>query len=144
MKTLTRWMAPAVLATGLGFAALAVPQQAQAQDAVSRVLVDVADVILRGGQPYYRHGNYGPNDRLVVQRDRYGRPIYYRTVHRGSPPRGNAYGYYRNGPGSHGSTKCNKNGKCKTTYYDPRHDRGGNKGRHDRRDGYVYRGDRRW
>lgn len=148
MKTLTRWMAPAVLATGFGLGAMAVPQQAQAQDALSRVLVDVADVILRGGQPYYRHGNYGANDRLVMQRDRYGRPVYYRTVQRAGPPYGNAYGYYRNGPGSRGDTKCNKNGKCKTTYYDPRYDRDGRYGynsRYDRDDGrYRYDDRRRW
>ena len=135
MKTLTRWMAPAVLAAGFGMGAMAVPQQAQAQD-LTRVIVDVADVILRGGQPYYRHGNYGQNDRLIVQRDRYGRPIYYRTVHRSGPPYGNAYGYYRNGPGANASTKCNKKGKCKTTYYDPRRDRDRYNARYDRDDRY--------
>ena len=80
MKTLTRWMAPAVLAAGFGMGAMALPQQAHAQDALTRVLVDVSDVILRGGQPYYRHGNYGPDDRLIVQRDRYGRPVYYLSL----------------------------------------------------------------
>ena len=142
MKTLTRWMAPAVIAAGFGLGAMAVPQQAQAQDALTRVIVDVADVILRGGQPYYRYGNYGPNDQLVMQRDRYGRPVYYRTV-RSGPPYGNAYGYYRNGPGK-ADTKCNKKGKCKTTYYDPRHDRDGRYGyvRHDR-NGRYWDG-RRW
>lgn len=145
MKSLTRWMAPAVLAAGFGLGALAVPQQAQAQDALTRVLVDVADVMMRGGQPYYRHGNYSPNDRLTMQRDRYGRPIYYRTVHRAGPPYGNAYGYYRNGPGSNRNVKCNKHGKCKATYYDPRQDRRGygyNDYRRDDRYGY-YRDDRR-
>ena len=160
MKTLTRWIAPAVLATGFGLGAMAVPQQAQAQDALSRVLVDVADVILRGGQPYYRHGTYGANDRLVMQRDRYGRPVYYRTVQRAGPPYGNAYGYYRNGQRagppygnaygyyrngqrSQGNTKCNKNGKCQTTYYDPRYDRNGYTGRYDR-DDRRYGDSRRW
>ena len=144
MKTMTRWMAPTLLAAGIGIGALAVPQQAQAQDAMTRVLVDVADVILRGGQPYYRYGNYGPNDRLIVQHDRYGRPIYYRNVYRAGPPYGNAYGYYRNGAGSRDKVKCNKRGKCTVTYYDPRRDRDGY--RDDRRDdryGY-YRDDRRW
>lgn len=143
MKTLTRWMAPTVMAAGFGLGAMAVPQQAQAQDALSRVLVDVADVILRGGQPYYRHGNYGVNDRLVMQRDRYGRPVYYRTVQRAGPPYGNAYGYYRNGQRSQGNTKCNKNGKCQTTYYDPRYDRNGYTGRYDR-DDRRYGDNRRW
>jgi hypothetical protein len=118
MQILTRWFAPALLAAGLGFGAMA-PAPAQAQDSLTRVLVDVADVVFNGGTPYYRYGNYSPDDRLVVGRDAYGRPIYYRQVpygyrygdrydrdgdgryDRGGPPYGNAYGYYRNGPGSH-------------------------------------------
>ena len=136
--SLTKMLAPAVLAAGLGMAAIAAPAPAQAQsDDLVRVLVNVADVVLRGNTPYYRHGDYGYNDRLTMQRDRYGNPVYYRyiprEVYRQGPPYGNAYGYYRNGPGSNGHTKCNKHGKCKTTYYDPRHDRD------DR-----YRDDRRW
>jgi hypothetical protein len=126
MQILTRWFAPALLAAGLGFGAMA-PAPAHAQDSLARVLVDVADVVFNGGTPYYRYGNYGPGDRLVVGRDAYGRPIYYRQVpyayrdgnrgyydrydhddgryrshrrHHGAPPYGNAYGYYRNGPGS--------------------------------------------
>ena len=135
---LTRYLAPAVLAASLGAAAIAAPAPAQAQsDDLVRVLVNVADVVLRGNTPYYRYGDYGYNDRLTMQRDRYGNPVYYRyiprEVYRQGPPYGNAYGYYRNGPGSNGLTKCNKHGKCKTTYYDPRHDRD------DR-----YRDDRRW
>ena len=128
--SLTKMLAPAVLAAGLGMAAIAAPAPAQAQsDDLVRVLVNVADVVLRGDTPYYRHGNYGYNDRLVMQRDRYGNPVYYRYVprnasYRQGPPYGNAYGYYRNGPGK-ADTKCNKKGKCKTTYYDPRHDRDG-------------------
>ena len=68
------------------------------------MLVDVADVVLRGGQPYYRYGDYGYDDRLIVGRDRYGRPVYYRIViaaglrsptTRIGPPYGNAYGYDR-------------------------------------------------
>lgn len=85
---------------------------------------------MRGGQPYYRHGNYSQNDRLVVQRDRYGRPVYYRMA-RSGPPYGNAYGYHRNGAGNR-DVKCNKHGKCKVTYYDPRYDR--DRRGHDRRD----------
>jgi hypothetical protein len=142
MNMLSRWFAPAVLAAGLGFGAMT-PAPVQAQDSLTRVLVDVADVVLRSGVPYYRYGDYGYNDRLVAGRDRYGRLVYYRTVPRGydsryrsGPPYGNAYGYYRNGPGSR-DTKCNKHGKCKVQYYDPRYDRD----RHDRHDRWD---DRRW
>lgn len=137
--SLTKMLAPAVLAAGLGIAAIAAPAPAQAQsDDLVRVLVNVADVVLRGSTPYYRHGDYGYDDRLTMQRDRYGNPVYYRYVpreaYRQGPPYGNAYGYYRNGPGSNGHTKCNKKGKCKTTYYDARYDRD------DRYEDY----DRRW
>ena len=129
MITLPRWLAPAVLATGLGIAGFTpTPAQAQGDDLV-RVIVDIADVVLRGGQPYYRYGDYGYDDRLIVSRDRYGRPVYYRQVPshvRSGPPYGNAYGYHRNrGYPVTGTqrTKCNKNGKCTVTYYDPRQDR---------------------
>ena len=136
MNHLTRLLAPAALAASLGMAAFAAPAPAPAQDSLSRVLVDIADVVFRGNDPYYRHGRYERHDRLVVERDRYGRPVYYRYApvqHRGSPPRGVAHGYWRNGPGSQRvnyrhnprgeSVKCNKNGKCKVEYYDPRYDR---------------------
>ena len=91
MISLSRYLAPAVLAASLGVAALAAPAPAQAQsDDLVRVLVDVADVVLRSGQPYYRYGDYGYDDRLVMQRDRYGRPVYYRyvprEVYRQGPP----------------------------------------------------------
>ena len=98
MVTVSRWLAPAVLAAGLGVAGLApAPAQAQSND-LARVIVDIADVVLRGGVPYYRHSNYGYEDRLIVVRDRYGRPTYYRNV-----PRGNAHGYLRQraGPPQH-------------------------------------------
>ncbi|HEY0661709.1 MAG TPA: hypothetical protein VGD21_10395 [Lysobacter sp.] len=125
MAIMTRWLASAVLAAGLGMAALSpTPAYAQSGDDLVRVIVDVADVIVRGGYPYYRYGNYGYNDRLIVVRDRYGRPVYYReiprTAYRNGPPYGNAYGYWRNGPGSR-NMKCNKHGKCQ--YYDARYDR---------------------
>jgi hypothetical protein len=148
MTILSRWFAPAVLAAGLGFGAMA-PAPVQAQDALTRVLVDLADVVINNGTPYYRYGNYGYNDRLIVARDRYGRPVYYRQVpygyndrvaydrygrridysnrysgYRSGPPYGNAYGYYRNGPGSR-DYKCNKHGKCKPRHYDS------HRGRHD-------------
>ena len=78
MATVTRWLATTALAAGLGLASLAAPAPAHAQDGndLARVMVNVADVIFRSGDPYYRYGNYGYNDRLTVERDRYGRPIY--------------------------------------------------------------------
>ena len=91
--TLTRWILPAVLATGFVATALA-PAPARANDDLVRVIVDVADVMMRGSTPYYRHGNYGQNDRLLVSYDRYGRPVYYRNV----PRRHHAY---RPGPPPH-------------------------------------------
>ncbi len=117
MQILTRWFAPALLAAGLGFGAMA-PASAQAQDSLARVLVDAADVVFNGPTPYYRYGNDGPDDRLVVGRDAYGRrqvPYAYRNSgrdydrddnrrdlsrrdDRGAPAYGNAYGYYRYGP----------------------------------------------
>lgn len=146
MTTLTRWFAPAVLAAGLGFGAMA-PAPAQAQDQLTRVLVDIADVVLRGNQPYYRNGSYGYNDRLIVERDRYGNPVYYRRVpanYRNGPPYGVAHGYYRNGPGSK-KVKCNKKGKCKVEYYDPRYDRSYSRyERRDRDDDDYYWDGRRW
>ena len=150
MKMVSRWLAPAVLAAGLGSTAL-LPAPARAQDeALTRVLVDVADVVLRGGVPYYRYGDYGYNDRLIVQRDRYGRPVYYRLVPmRAGPPYGNAWGYWSNAPTAR-RVRCNRNGNCTVTYYDPQYDRhyydryryGRHDRRHDRNDGH-YR-DGRW
>ncbi|GAB3098878.1 hypothetical protein [Lysobacter terrae] len=128
MATLTRWLASTALAAGLGMAALTTPAPAHAQndDDLVRVIVDVADVIFRGGDPYYRYGDYGYNDRLIMERDRYGRPIYYRYEprnYRSGPPYGNAYGYWRNQDRSR--MKCDRNGRCTTRYYDPRYDRRG-------------------
>lgn len=138
MALMSRWLAPALLATGLGVAALA-PTSAHAQsgDELVRVIVDVADVIMRGNQPYYRHGAYGHDDRLVVARDRYGRPVYYRQVPNPNHRAAYGYGYGRDRHDLRRSTKCNKHGKCKVEYYDPRYDR-----RHDRAryDGYHGRG----
>jgi hypothetical protein len=153
MQILTRWFAPALLAAGLGLGAMT-PAPAQAQDSLSRVLVDVADVAFNGGTPYYRYGNYGPDDRLVMSRDAYGRPVYYRQVpygqgaygrttddprnaypvyrnaygsnayDRSGPPYGNAYGYYRNGPGS----------RSHYSKHDRRRVEGWNERRHDDED----------
>jgi hypothetical protein len=156
MNILSRWLAPAVLAAGLGTAAL-VPAPVHAQDdTLTRVLVDVADVVLRGGQPYYRYGNYGYNDRLIVQRDRYGRPVYYRLVPvavRQGPPYGNAYGYWNNAPAAR-RVKCTRNGNCSVSYYDPQYDRRyydrryddrySRYDRHERHDRDRYWDGRRW
>jgi hypothetical protein len=105
LTILSRWWAPAVLAAGLGFGTL-MPAPAQARDdELVRVIVDVGDVIFRGGYPYYRYDDrYGYGDRLIVVHDRYRGPVYYRRVprtvyyrYRGRPPYGNAYGYWREG-----------------------------------------------
>jgi len=155
MTALSRLLAPATLAIGLGFGAMA-PVQAQSQDELMRVLVNVADVVFRGSTPYYRQGDYGVDDRLTVQRDRYGRPVYYRSVPRDQYYGNNGsynsnHGYGNNGYGygnndSNRRVKCNKHGKCKVEYYDPRYDRGGNHRSHQvrsDRDGRYWDG-RQW
>lgn len=134
-RTLTRWIMPAVLATGLAAAAL-VPAPARANDDLVRVIVDIADVVMRGNAPYYRHGAYGRDDRLVVSRDRYGRPVYHRVVPRqssgrhynagfrpGPPPHARAHGHRRND--RRHDTRCDSRGRCTVKYYDPRADRRG-------------------
>lgn len=142
MTILARWIAPAALAAALGAGAL-IPAPAQARDDLVRVIVDLPDIVFRSGHPYYRHGgNYGYNDRLIVERDRRGRPVYYRYVpreayHRG-PPYGNAYGYHRNRDNRYSRQVCDSRGRCRVEYYDPRYDR-----RDDWRDD-RYDGRRRW
>src|SRR3546814_2702228 len=106
MTTATRWLAPVALAVGLGFVALS--PQAQAQDSLTRVLVNVADVVMRGSTPYYRYGNNGYGDPLAVQHDRYGRLLYYRTVngnggHHDVDHRADSNGGYYSSTGSYGS-----------------------------------------
>lgn len=129
MDIVSRWLAPAILAGGFGLAALSpVPAHAQDGDELVRVLVDVADVVLRGGTPYYRYGDYGYDDRLIVARDRYGRPLYYRQVPRDY--RGTSRYYGRDGARGR-EVRCNSHGRCKVTYYDPRYDR--DRYRYDRR-----------
>lgn len=133
MKALThvsKFLAPSVLAAALGMGFAMPAPQAQAQDNLTRVLVDIADVVFQSGSPYYRYGNYGQYDRLVVQRDPYGRPVYYRYVPQGynarySPPYGNAYGYRGKDHDNryYRDVDCNKHGKCKVTYYDNRYER---------------------
>lgn len=151
MDTVPRWLAPAVVATGLGLAAVSpTPARAQSGDDLVRVLVDVADVVLRGGTPYYRYGDYGYDDRLTVVRDRYGRPVYYRQMprhYRDNVRYDHHYGYTRDvWRNRHGN--CNSHGKCKVTYYDPRYDRDGHRydHRYDNRYYYSYDRDdrRRW
>ena len=128
--SLSRYLVPAVLAASLGVAAIAAPAPAQAQSShdLVRVLVNVADVAMRGNQPYYRYGNYGYNDRLIAQRDRHGRIVYYRTVpraqYRNGPAYANEYRDQHRRPAQSRVT-CNRHGRCTTTYYDPRHDRDG-------------------
>ena len=152
--SLSRFLAPAVLAASLGVAAVAAPSPVQAQSSdLVRVLVSVADVVMRGNTPYVRNSDYGSEDRLIAQRDQYGRVVYYRNVPRdqyyGNGGYGNdgyyannqryrtsqqqyGYGYERAAPVTGGrQVKCNKHGKCKATFYDPRYDRGG---RYDRDD----------
>lgn len=148
MATLTRLFAPVVLAAGFGAAASLAPAPARASDDLARILVDVADVVFRSGQPYYRYGNYGYDDRLIVVRDRYGRPTYYRTAppvaYRPGPPYGKAHGYWKKHGARHDQrVRCDSRGRCVTQYYDPRYDRRYDNRYYDR--GWVgYRGDRYW
>lgn len=127
---LTRWFAPVLLAAGFSVAAIApAPAHAQSNDLV-QVIVDVADVVLRGNQPYYR-GDY--NNQLRVSYDNRGRPVYYRTAPR-YDQRYNA-SHYRNGPPRHAPAHgrrhsqqvrretCDRRGRCTVQYYDPRQDR---------------------
>lgn len=76
MTLSAKWGSLAV-AVALGFATVA--PVANAADAYDRVAVGASDVMLRGGVPYYRHGDRG---RLQVEHGRHGRPTYYRTVYR--------------------------------------------------------------
>ena len=131
---LNRWIASTALAASLGLAAFAPSAQAQS-DSLTRAIVDIADVVFRGNQPYYRYGDYGQDDRLIAGRDAYGRTVYYRVPRddrysgygyntrqvRTSPPYGRAYGYYGRAPGQQ-RVKCNKHGKCVSSYYDARYD----------------------
>lgn len=142
MSALARWLAPAALAAALATGA-ALPAPAHAAGPLVRVIVDLGDVVFRNGQPYYRYGHYGYDDRLIVERDYRGRPVYYRHVPRDyddryGPPYGNAYGYHRVRDGRYMRQICDSRGRCRAEYYDPRYDR-----RHDRDDRYGDRYDRR-
>lgn len=130
MNPLTRWIMPGLLAAGLTAAAIApTPARAQSNDDLVQIIVDVADVVLRGNQPYYR-GNH--DDRLRVSYDHRGRPTYYRMAPR-YDQRHNAR-HYRNGPPRHAPAHgyhakqvrretCDRRGRCTVQYYDPRRDR---------------------
>ncbi len=149
LGSMTRWIAPTTLAVAIGLGAVT-PTPAHAQDALTRVLVDVADVVFNNGNAYSRYGEEIPANRLVVGRDAYGRPVYYRQVRNGrypyqqraydgygrrnddsrdndrNPPYGNAYGYYRH----HGATRCDQDGdRC----WNSRHDRHGDDGDREHR-----------
>lgn len=126
MTSLARWLAPAALAATLA-AGAALPAPAQAAGPSVRLIVDLGDVVFRNGQPYYRYGNYGYDDRLIVERDYRGRPVYYRYAPQYDrdygPPYGNAYGYHRNRDGRYSRRICDNRGRCRVEYYDPRADR---------------------
>lgn len=149
MMTLPRWLVPSALAVGLGVASL-LPTPARASDDLVRVLVDIADVVYHSGQPYYRYGNYGRNDRVIIVRDTRGHRRYYRDVprrlYRPGPPQRVVY-RYPSGPVRY-DRNCNKHGKCKVHYYDPRRDDRRYRDRNDRHDyrydvSYRDRNDRR-
>jgi hypothetical protein len=146
--TLARWLAPVALAAALGAGAL-FPAPAYAGEPDIRVIVDLGDVVFRNGYPYYRHGGYGYDDRLIVERDRRGRPVYYRYRPRDDdrygPPYGNAWGHHRNRDhltrngfvrdpyGRYSRQRCDSRGRCRVEYYDPRYDQ-----RYDQRNDYGY------
>ena len=99
--SISRWTAHAALATSLAIGAFAVPAPARAQSYdLARAIADIANVMSRSNQPYYGRGDYRRDDRLVTARDAYGHD---------RDPR----------------AKCNKHGKCKAEYYDPRYDQRG-------------------
>lgn len=129
------WIRGALLAAALAGAATLLPAgQAQAADVQVRVLVDVADLIFRSGRPYYYdEGYYQP---VVVEYDRWRRPVYYRyappprpvVVYRPAPPRYYAPPHYRV---SYGDRYYDRD-----RHHHDRHDHRGKKGRgHDKRRG---------
>lgn len=99
MKSLKALVGTAVVAAGLTFGMTPAPAQAQSLVDIARVIVSVNDIAYRGGVPYYRYGQYRPEDRIIVVRER-GRNVYYRNAYRNSSvrhvPQGNAYGYWAN------------------------------------------------
>lgn len=143
MTALSRWLAPVVLAAGFGAVATTMPAPARADDQLARVIVDIADVIVRNNTPYYRYGNYGYADRLVVVQDRWGRPTYYRNVpryghydyrpvYRPAPPPPRYYSYDR-GRYDHRYDNRHYNARYDHRYDNRRYDRDdhrGDRGRH--------------
>lgn len=105
-------------------------------EAASGRPIEHLECLVRGGGRACRF--YGYDDRLIVGRDRFGRPVSYRQMPR------NYADDYRNGYNRDMSrnrqVRCNSNGKCKVTYYDPSYDRNGR--RYDNRS-YSYE-HRRW
>lgn len=122
MLSLTRWMVPLVLVVG----ALAVSGQAKAQ---SQVAVKPADVVMRDGVPYYRHGDFSPEDRLYEVEEPDGRVVYYRATGERrvtSSRSGRAYPAYDYDDAPYSHVVCDSYGYCRTYYY-------------RYRDGYRYR-----
>jgi len=136
------WMRAALLAIALGGAAAALPSKAQAADVQVRVLVDVADLIFRSGRPYYHdRGYYQP---VVVEYDRWHRPVYYRyaprpvVVYRPAPPPRYYYApprHYRAPAPYHRASYAYDDRRHEHDRHD-RHDHDGKKGRgHDKHHG---------
>lgn len=145
MSRMSHWLAPVVLGVAAAGASL-MPAPARASDDFIRILVDASDVIFRSGYPYYRHNSgYNYNDRLIVVRDRYGRPVYYRNAPRYGNGHGYGYGHRYDGPQQ---TRCDSRGRCTTRYYDSRYDRNNRYSHYDNRyygnryNGHRY--DSRW
>ena len=93
MKNFKMSLAAAAVSAGLTMAIAPQPAQAQSIVDLARVIVNVNDIVYRGGVPYYRYGQYRPEDRIIVVREN-GRRTYYRNA-----PRGVAHGYYGTQPG---------------------------------------------
>ena len=69
--------------------------------------------------------------------------------YRAGPPYGKAHGYWRNGPGSRETARCDSRGRCTSKYYDPRYDNRYDRRYDNRYDNRYYsdrydRGDRYW
>lgn len=114
MSTLSRWLAPLVIAAGFGTLAFA-PTTAHADSGdLVEVLAEVADVMLRGDRQY--------DNRRYENRRYDNRNVKRRYINSPNHRRGSSHG--REGERE---VKCDKRGKCKvktkSTYYDPRYDR---------------------
>ena len=129
----------------LGVASL-MPMRAQAADVQVRVLVDLADLIFRSGNPYYyEHGHYHP---VVVEYDRWQRPVYYRHVSRPvvvhAPPRYHVVApppraYYGAPPRHHHKPAPHHRASYNYRHQQRgRHGNGYGHGRHDNRRGHGH------